>query len=121
MRDQRWYIRYNIEGMANLKSKGADPSGINSDLIDISYRGFGAWANKKIGVGQEISFELMTKLWDEPVVGKGEVKYVQEVKREQGSVFRLGVEFKEIDKKTLQSIINYLVQNICAEAKKKAT
>jgi c-di-GMP-binding flagellar brake protein YcgR len=119
MKDQRWYIRYKIEGTANLKTKATGPSGIKTDLLDISYRGFATWANKKIESGSEVEFELITKLWSEPVVGKGEVKYSQETKKDQATIFRLGIEFKEIDKRILQSIINYLVQNICAEAKKK--
>jgi len=121
MRDQRWYIRYKIEGTARLKAKAAGPSGIKTDLLDISYRGFAAWADKKIEAGTEVEFELTTKLWNEPIIGKGEVKYAQEAKKDQGTIFRLGIEFKEIDKKILQTIINYIVQNICAEAKKRTT
>jgi c-di-GMP-binding flagellar brake protein YcgR len=119
MRDQRWYIRYKIEGTAKLKPKAAKASGIKTDLLDISYKGFAAWADNNIAAGTEVDFELITKLWDTPIIGKGEVKYAQEIKKEQKTIFRLGVEFKEIDKKILQSVINYLVQNICAEAKKK--
>ena len=119
MRDQRWYIRYKIEGTAGLKPKAAKASTVRADLLDISFRGFAAWADNNISIGTEIDFELVTKLWDTPITGKGEVKYAQETRREQKTVFRLGIEFKEIDKKVLQSVINYLVQNICAEAKKK--
>ena len=119
MRDQRWYIRYKIEGRVTFKPKAAKAHAVKADLLDISYRGIAAWADGNIAVGTEVDFELTTKLWDAPISGKGEVKYAQETKRDQKTVFRLGIEFKEIDKKTLQSVINYLVQNICAEAKKK--
>lgn len=121
MKEQRWYIRYKVEGTVNLKTKAAESSGIKADLMDISYRGFAAWANKKIEAGTQVGFELMTKIWDKPVIGRGEVKYAQEAKKDLGTVFRLGIEFKEIDKKILQSIINHLVKNICAEAKKRTT
>jgi c-di-GMP-binding flagellar brake protein YcgR len=121
MKDQRWYIRYKIEGTASLKPKDAGSSGIKADLIDISFRGFGVWADKIIKVGTDISFELITKLWDGPIIGRGEVKYAQEIKREEKSISRLGVEFKEIDKKILQSIINCLVQDECQHLKKRTT
>ena len=120
MKDQRWYIRYKIEATANLKTKTSGSSAIKTELFDISYRGFGTWAEKKIEAGTDVEFEIITKLWDEPIIGRGEVKYAQEAKKDQNTVFRLGIEFKEIDKKVLQSVINYLVENICAEAKKKA-
>ncbi len=121
MKDQRWYIRYKIEGTANLKPKDAGSSGIKTDLIDISYKGFGVWADKIIKAGTDVGFELITKLWNEPIVGRGEVKYAQEIKKEEKSIFRLGVEFKEIDKTILQSIINCLVQDECQHLKKRAT
>ena len=119
MKDQRWYIRYKIEATANLKTKVSGSSAIKTELFDISYRGFGTWSDNKIEVGTDVEFEIITKLWDKPINGKGQVKYALEAKKDQGTVFRLGIEFKEIDKKVLQSVINYLVENICAEAKKR--
>jgi c-di-GMP-binding flagellar brake protein YcgR len=121
MKDQRWYIRYKIEGTANLKPKDAGSSGIKTDLIDISFRGFAVWADKIIKSGTDVGFELITKLWDEPIIGRGEVKYAQEIKKEDRTIFRLGVEFRDMDKKILQSIINCLVQDMCQQLKKRTT
>ncbi len=119
MKDQRWYIRYKIQGTANLKPKIAGSFDIKAELMDLSYRGFAAWADASLEAGTDVDFELSTKLWDQPITGKGQIKYVQESKKDERVVFRVGVEFKEIDKKTLQSIINLLVQDICQQSKKK--
>jgi len=121
MKEQRWYIRYKIEGRANLKPEGKKSGAIKTNLIDISYKGFAAYANEQIAGGTEVCFWLITKLWDEPIIGRGKVKYAQEIKRDEQTIFRLGIEFVEIDKKILQSIINYIVQDMCAAVKKRAT
>jgi len=43
---------------------------------------------------------------------------VQERKRDNNVIFRIGIEFIDIEKKAIQYIINRIQEDICAKARK---
>jgi hypothetical protein len=120
MQEKRKYIRYAVEGSVILKPEDGASGSIKADLADNSFIGAGFFAKEKIETGTNVSFEFTLKLWDRPVTGKGKIKYVHEVKRLDNKFFRMGIEFIDIHKETIRSIINHIQAYICAAAKKRA-
>ena len=119
MLEKRAYIRYSIEGTINLKPEGGASLIIKADLADICSGGLGVYSKEKIESGVDVAFELTTKLWHEPIIGRGKVGYSEEIKRHDGDIFKLGIQFIDIDKEALRCIIAHIRGNICAETKKK--
>lgn len=129
MKERRKYIRYDLEGWANLKFEvegtvdikpvDASSHGIKSELRDISFGGMSVLANEKIEVGVDVLFDLVTKFWDESIAGRGKIKYVREIKRYETAAFRIGIEFIDINKESIQDILNQILKEICEAARKK--
>ena len=101
-----------------LKPEDGTSRSIRTDLIDISFIGIGVYAEEKIEVGTDVSIELISRFWGEPIIGKGKIRYTREVKKHERNVFRIGVEFTDINKEAVRSIMNRIQADICAEAKK---
>lgn len=118
MQDQRKYIRFNAEGSVILKSEDGKSCSIKADLADINLTGIGVYAQEELDTGINVKLELITKLSEEPIVGEGKVKYVREIKRNNTIVFRIGIEFTNIDKNAVQNIITRIQEEICARARK---
>jgi len=117
--EKRKYKRFNAEGEVYLKKK-TDPSlRIQAHLFDISFAGIGIFAAESVEVGCDYLIELTVKPWQETVSGEGQIRHVQEVKKGDAKVFRIGIEFTSIDTKIIQNILNRLQQIICEEARKK--
>jgi len=119
MQERRQYIRYDIEGDVLIKTEGDVLSSINGNLADISFGGLSIYIPEKIPEGSVVKFELLTKLSNKPVTGDGKILYVKEIKKYDRSVYRVGVEFMDIDKKSIQHILTYIQQDICLKARKK--
>jgi len=121
MQEQRRYIRYNAEGSVVLKLENNISHSIPAGLANIGFLGFGIETKEKIEVGTNVDFELITKLWDKPVIGKGKIIYVNEIKRYDTTVFRMGIEFLDVEQETIRCIINRIQEDICAQARRKKT
>jgi c-di-GMP-binding flagellar brake protein YcgR len=121
MQEQRRYIRYNAEGSAIIKPQDGTSRNIQANLVDISFLGIGVEAGEKISSGTDVGFEVTTKLWDKTIIGKGKIKHVQEIKRYDTDIFRIGIEFIDVDKETIRCIINRIQEDICAQARRKKT
>jgi c-di-GMP-binding flagellar brake protein YcgR len=121
MQEQRRYIRYNAEGSAIIKPQDGISRNIQANLVDISFLGIGVEAAEKISSGTDVGFEVTTKLWDKTIIGKGKIKHVQEIKRYDTDIFRIGIEFIDVDKETIRCIINRIQEDICAQARRKKT
>ena len=121
MQEQRRYIRYNAEGSAIIKPQDGISRNIQANLVDISFLGIGLEVGEKISSGTDVEFELTTKLWDKTIIGKGKIKHAQEIKRYDTDILRIGIEFIDVDKETIQCIINRIQEDICAQARRKKT
>ena len=119
MLEKRAHIRYSVEGTISLKPEGGAPLIIKADLADICSGGLGVYSKEKIESGVDVTFELTTKLWHEPIIGRGKVGYSKEIKRHDGDIFKLGIQFIDIDKEALGYVITHIRGIICAETKKK--
>ena len=121
MQERRKYIRYNAEGSVIIKAQEGTSRNIQANLVDISFLGIGLEVGEKISSGTDVEFELTTKLWDKTIIGKGKIKHVQEIKRYDTDILRIGIEFIDVDKETIQCIINRIQEDICAQARRKKT
>lgn len=121
MQERRKYIRYNAEGSVIIKAQDGTSRNIQANLVDISFLGIGLEVGEKISSGTDVEFELTTKLWDKTIIGKGKIKHVQEIKRYDTDILRIGIEFIDVDKETIQCIINRIQEDICAQARRKKT
>jgi len=121
MQERRKYIRYAIEGSAVLTTEEDTARSINGDLINIGFQGMSLNLLEKIREGIRVKFALITKLHDKSIIGEGKVKYVHEITRYGTNVFRLGIEFTNIDNEAIRSIINRIQEDLCAEARRKRT
>ncbi len=118
MREQRRYIRYELEGDVSLKIAELYTSTIKAELVDISFLGMGIYSSHKIAVDTTVQCELITGiLGSKPLTGKGTVKHVSEVKKLNNTVFRIGIEFTEIDRENLVCLINKIQEKICEESR----
>jgi len=116
MLEQREHVRYSIEGSANIKPEDGTAQAINTELIDICYKGIGVRANEKIETGACVGFKLIIKQFDKPIVGTGRVKYSKEY---GAGIFRMGIEFINIDKETIGFVISHIHRKSSAGARKK--
>jgi len=121
MQERRSYIRYEVEGCVNLITEEDTPYTVKSDLKDIGYVGITVHANEKIEVGKDVKFELITKFGIQPVIGKGKIKNVQEIKKYGSNFYRLGIEFIDIDKVTIKDILTRILEDICEATRRKRT
>ena len=121
MQELRRYIRYNTEGGAIIKPEDGTSRNIQANLVDISFLGIGVEAGEKISSGTDVEFELTTKLWDKTIIGKGKIKHVQEIKRYDTDIFRIGIEFIDVEQETIRCIISRIQEDICAQARRKKT
>jgi c-di-GMP-binding flagellar brake protein YcgR len=116
---QREYTRFITEATVILKLEGDVSSGIRADLVDLSFTGISVYAPERIETDSKINFELITKFLDKPIIGKGKIRYVQETKINNTEVFKMGIEFIEIEKETILSIINRLQREITRNIKRQ--
>ncbi len=92
---------------------------IKADLIDICSLGMGVVTPVSIEIGTNVAFELMTKLWNAPIIGEGKVIYIKEAQKEDKKFFRIGIDFVKVEKESIRCIINLLQKEICAKARNK--
>ncbi|MCK9603223.1 MAG: PilZ domain-containing protein [Candidatus Omnitrophica bacterium] len=107
MAERREYIRYDIEGHIDLKTEDGAISSFKVDVIDISFLGVSVYSKEKIDILDKIVyFELISGLLEQPLIGKGRVKYIHEEIRNKAPVFRMGLEFIDMDKSALLHFLN---------------
>jgi hypothetical protein len=118
MAERRKYLRYNTQGSAILKLTEGPSRSINVELVDLSFLGFSVFAQEKIEAGIDVHFELTIPLWGEPIVGKGKVVYALEMERGGTKVFRMGIDFLDVDEKTIEYALGRIVTDICKKKDK---
>jgi len=110
----RAYERFLVEGPVSLKIPDCFLNICDDSRLDnVSFGGFAMSSRQKIEVDVVIDFKLKPPLIDQSLVGKGRVRYAREdVANEKN--YKIGVEFKEVNKELLQHLITRL-QNAAAE------
>lgn len=110
----RAYERFPVEGPVSLRIPDCLLNICNdSNLDNVSFGGFAMNSRQKIDVDVIIDFKLKSPLIDEPLAGKGKVRYTREDIVFENS-YKIGVEFIAVNKELLQHLITKL-QNAAAE------
>jgi c-di-GMP-binding flagellar brake protein YcgR len=112
LKEQRSYSRFSVEGSVVLKPEDATLRTIRADLYDICYIGIGVGSAEKIDAGIHVKFELTINSIKETIAGEGKIVYVYETKRDNTLVFRMGIEFINIDKKKMIRILSLIQQDM---------
>jgi len=102
-----------------LKPQDATLRTIKADLYDISFLGAGVCAPEKIELGVHVKFTLMIKIYNEPLIGEGRITYAFEIKKDDARVFRMGINFINIDNKKIQQFLALIQHDIIAKSKNK--
>jgi hypothetical protein len=72
----------------------------------------GVLAQEKIEAGVEVSFTLKLSSWPSALSGKGTIKSALETQKDNMKGFRLGIDFTEIDKSALGSLLGCIAANL---------
>jgi hypothetical protein len=113
MVERRGYRRYAIEGHISLKTEDGTSSDFKIDVTDVSFLGVTIYAKEKINIaGKVVDFELSSGLLEQPLAGKGRIKYINEELKNKVTVFRMGFEFVDVDKHNLLHFLNLIQEMI---------
>ncbi|OGX16064.1 MAG: hypothetical protein A2166_05495 [Omnitrophica WOR_2 bacterium RBG_13_41_10] len=123
MLDKRNYKRFSYENSIFLKLE-KDPSNIiEGKLLDISFLGMSIFLKENVNVDSLVQAIVQ---FDSPIslekhlIGKGKVVYVKKQKFYAEDGFGIGVEFVEVDKEVVLSILDRLEAKIIDERKKQS-
>jgi len=119
MKEQRTYTRFNIEGEVVLMPQDGTPCVINATLSDISFVGIAMCAQQKINPGTKVKFELTTKFYHGPVIGEGNIGYAKRIKKANLDLFRIGMDFSDINKHAITQILSLIQRDLNAQIIKK--
>jgi hypothetical protein len=116
---KRRYKRFNTEGRVILTPENGTARSITADLIDVNFLGLGVNAQERIEPDVSVKSELEHRLWNESIVVEGKIKHAQEIKKLGPQLFRMGIEFTDVDQKTIKNFVNRIQSDISAKLKKK--
>jgi hypothetical protein len=119
MPEKRGYKRFKIQGRAILKWTDGVARSIDVELFDISFLGVCVVAQEKIEAGIDVDFELKFSFSPKAMFGKGKVKTSLEIKRDDAKVFRMGIDFFDVDKGALASFLACIAADIRKKEQKK--
>lgn len=110
MAEKRSHVRYPIRADINLKTEAGVSYSFKAGVANVSFRGVTIFSPEKIGLENKIvHFELMADLLKDPLTGKGIIKYVSNEEKIAGvPMFRMGLEFVDINKGTILHFLNRL-------------
>lgn len=119
MAERRGYLRYDVEGYINLKTEDGASSSFKVEVIDISFLGASVYSNERIEIlDKVVYFELNSGLLEQPLTGKGRIKYIREEPRGKTTVFRMGLEFIEVDKNNLLHFLNIIQEMLASKIRR---
>ncbi len=118
MKEQRLYGRFDIAGNIILHPKEDISRSIKADILNIGYLGIGINAKEKIEAGTYVKFELITKLYVEPIIGEGTIIYTKETQKDNTVIFKMGIKFVDIDNGKIKHLLSLIQHDIISKLKK---
>ncbi len=119
MQERRGYQRLILDGKIILKTESGNQRIAGAYLENISFGGFAIYAQEKIETDKIVVFELMTPSLEQPLVGKGRIKYVNPLKKHKTDFFTMGIEFTDINKDMVVHLIKRIQLKTANEMKDK--
>jgi c-di-GMP-binding flagellar brake protein YcgR len=108
MIEHRLFTRYPVIGKAVLQTKTVPIRTVRGDMIDISFKGIGIYSDDAVQPNEAIRVLLTSKSFERHIQGEGKIKYVQSVLRNDKRVFRMGIEFVNVDSDLVRDIVETL-------------
>lgn len=119
MVERRGYRRYAIEGHISLKTEDGVPSDFKINVIDVSFLGVTIYAKERINIADKVvDFELSSGLLEQPLTGKGRIKYINEELKNKVTAFRMGLEFVDVDKHNLLHFLNLIQEMVSSRIRR---
>ena len=119
MPDRRNYLRYVLEGSVNLKADSSTSNIFKAVLVNIGFAGLSVFLEESLEIGTFVQFELVSTLTEKPLTGTGKVKNIRETKKHGNAGFRIGIEFVQVDKGIVISILNSIQTKICQGTRRR--
>ncbi|MDD5348496.1 MAG: PilZ domain-containing protein [Candidatus Omnitrophica bacterium] len=121
MQDQRQYLRFNIEGVVAITVKDAPERSVSCSLVDISFKGIGCVFNvatqEQLKENLAVRLELTTPFREGAICGEGVIRYVTPMQRRGQAMFRIGIEFGDINAAAIQEILARIQQQIRVQSR----
>ena len=123
MQDKRNYRRFSYENAIYLKFENNLAEAIEGKLLDISFRGVSIFLKENVAVD---SFVQTIVQFDSPsspeqhLIGTGKIIQVKKQRLYAQEGYRIGVEFIEVNKEVVLSILNRLEAKILDEIRKRS-
>lgn len=118
MKEQRLYSRLDIKGTVILHLQDDTSHIITADLLNVGFLGMGISAKEKIEAGSNVKFELIADLSVEPIIGEGIIVYANEIKKNDTSIFRMGIKFIDINNKRIEHLLTLIHHDIISKLRK---
>lgn len=119
MKERREFTRFDMEAEVVLKPQDGASRNIKADLYGICFLGAGVYTAEEIEPGTNVKFELTSKLSKETVICEGKVIYMTKVKEKPACIYRMGINFINIDSKKNQQLFNFIQHDIILREKNK--
>jgi len=119
MLERRFYTRYDVSGTVNIKSVNNSPKNLTVELVNIGFKGMGIFLKDIILVDSCVNFEVKIDTLEKRFSGTGKIKNIKEQKIRETAGFILGIEFIEVPKDEVVTIVNLIQNKICADIKGK--
>lgn len=119
MNERREFQRFSIDAEVVLKPEDGTSRVIKADLYGICFLGAGVYATEKIEPNMIVKFELTSKLSKETIVCEGKVVYATKVKEGPACIFRMGINFINVDSAKNQILFNFIQHDIILREKNR--
>lgn len=123
MHDKRNYRRFNFENSIFLKFESDPAKIIEGKLLDFSFVGLSVFLKENVNVDAIVQaivqFDFLSSV-EQHLVGRGRVVHVKQHRLYAQNGFRIGLEFIEVDKDLVISILDRLESKILDQIRKKS-
>jgi hypothetical protein len=115
MIEHRLFTRYRVHGEVLIQFTKTKPETIRTELVDMSFRGFGVYSPRAIEANTTVKFYISGKLFEKHLRGEGKVMYSQSYRRKETDIFRMGVEFISVDSDQVRDALELLRNDLAKE------
>jgi hypothetical protein len=103
MQENRLFTRFIVEGEVQIEVQDAIGAVVHVELVDISFKGAGVYSAKMVEVGTPVKFMISGKYFKNPIIGEGKIRYARPWKRGNADIYRLGIEFIDVDSELVRT------------------
>lgn len=120
MGEKRSHVRYLVNADVTLKTEEGASYNFKRSVTNLSFLGAGVFSKETIVTGNDIvQFELLSEVSSAPLIGRGKIKYIEKQENRGATpVYKIGLEFVDIDKTALLYFMKRLQDLRTAKMKK---